>query len=76
MISKILLVLLILLVIYLLYTQSAEKFAPYASILAPEIINTTAGFDAPNQFGEKNDPYQNTKDNSEIRLFNQINLTS
>ena len=49
-----------------------ENFAPYASILVPEIINSSAGFDVPNQYGEVLDPYVDEKLKSEDKLFYQI----
>jgi hypothetical protein len=68
-------IVLILIIVLIYYTinqygsKKNEKFAPYASILAPDIINSTAGFDFPNQFGETTEPYQKEKDSSENKLF-------
>lgn len=45
-----------------------EKFAPYASILSPFIVNSTAGFDFPNQYGDTTDPYEYQKKES-AKLF-------
>ena len=72
MIKLAILILLILVIIfYFTYGSLSERFAPYGSILAPKIINSTAGFDFPNQFGDTTDPYQKIKDSSEAQLFYQ-----
>jgi|GEM_PF-6623614 len=71
-------VIVILLVILLLYflLRGSENFAPYASILIPDIINSSPSFDAPNQFGDRTNPYQNEKDRSENKLFLQTHALS
>ena len=71
---NIILALLIIIIIFLLgyYYYSQENFAPYASILADEIINSSASFDVPNQYGEILDPYEDKKVSSEDKLFMQI----
>jgi len=63
--------LIILLIIILIWVTSAEAFAPYASILVPVTMNTSAGFDFPDQFGEITNPYAVTKVASENKAFAQ-----
>lgn len=73
----IVLILILILVYYTFnYTKKPknERFAPYASILVPDIINSTAGFDSPNQFGEITNPYQEEKNRSENKLFLQSRI--
>ena len=62
---------LLIIIVYYIYKKQNENFAPYASILAPDIINSSAGFDFPDQFGQTTDPYQEEKDSSEKRMFQQ-----
>jgi hypothetical protein len=68
----IILLLLIILVYYLFIRIKSENFMPYGSILAPEIINSTAGFDFPNLFNETTEPYQKVKDRTENKYFGQL----
>lgn len=49
----------IVIIVLLTLLFKTEKFAPYASILSPHIMNSTAGFDFPNQYGDNPDPYRN-----------------
>lgn len=75
------LVVILFLLFYIYYyclcaSSKSEKFAPYASILIPEIVNSTAGFDSPNQYGEILNPYQEEKDRSSEYLFNQTHRLS
>lgn len=67
---------LIILVIFYFYFRNSEHYAPYASILAPDMINSTAGFDFPNQYGETLEPYQKQKDRTENKLFEKTHALS
>lgn len=76
-ISLIIIIILIVFLFYIInrnkFKNNSEYFDPYFGNLAPEIINSTSGFDFPNQFGETLEPYQYIKNKTENQLFNQIN---
>lgn len=66
-------IVLVVMLLYIIWKMSdSENFAPYASILAPQTINSTAGFDFPNQYGETTEPYEKTKVKSENKVFKQL----
>lgn len=73
---SVLLAVVLVIAIVLLYQWGTEDFVPYASILAPNIINSTSGFDLPNQYGEDPDPYRKIKKESEDRLWGQTMQSS
>lgn len=64
------LIVILLLVFYFLYSK--ESFAPYASILVPKIVNSSAGFDYPNQFGETTNPYEAVHVQTANDAFNEM----
>jgi hypothetical protein len=68
----VLIIVIILVLLYLLFRKKQENYAPYYSILAPEIINTSPSFDYPNLFGEVTNPYAGAKTDSQNRLFTQL----
>lgn len=64
-------IVIIFIIVFSIKYKNKENYVPYASILAPEILNSTAGFDFPDQYGETTDPYECTKKKSENNLLNQ-----
>lgn len=64
-------IIVILIIIILYYFYKKENFAPYYQINIPYIINSTAGFDEPNQYGWIGNPYYKQNIESADKLFDQ-----